>query len=137
MGVSTKSKATGTAAETAVVRYLQSWWPAAERRALSGSKDKGDIAGIPGTVIEVKAAARLELAAWRRETWAEMEHAGASTCVLVVKRSYKPVGQWDAFIPQTLLPGPLAEINEESEAESWLRMDLRLAVAMIETIQSA
>lgn len=118
------------------MRYLQNWWPAAERRALSGNKDKGDVAGIPGVVIEVKAAARQELAAWRRETWTEMENAGAHTCVLVVKRPYKSVGQWDAYMPQVILPGVLMEINEEGEAESWLRMDLRLAVAMIETIQS-
>jgi Holliday junction resolvase len=129
-----KSKAKGTTAEREVVRYLQQWWPAAERRALSGNKDKGDVAGIPGTVVEVKAAARLELAAWRRETWTEMENAGAHTCVLVVKRPYKSVGQWDAFMPQNLLPHEVSEIDEEGEAESWLRMDLRLAVAMLEMI---
>jgi Holliday junction resolvase len=51
-----KSKDKGTAAEREVVRYLQTWWPAAERRALSGNKDKGDVAGIPGVCIEIKAA---------------------------------------------------------------------------------
>jgi len=65
-----KSKQKGTAAETAVVRYLRSLnfqhagpaFPNAERRALSGGKDMGDIAGIPDTVIEVKAAETLKLA---------------------------------------------------------------------------
>jgi hypothetical protein len=123
------ARAKGTSAETAVVRYLQQWWPAAERRALSGNKDKGDVAGIPGTVIEVKAAARLELAAWRRETWFEMENAEAVHCILVVKRPRKSVWQWDAYIPNVLLPITM-DGDDETEAESWTRMDLRLAAVM-------
>lgn len=123
--MSTKSKAKGTTAEREVVRYLQQWWPAAERRALSGNKDKGDVAGIAGVVVEVKAAVTQQLAAWRRETWTEMENAGAVHCILVVKRPYKPVWQWDAYIPNSLLPWDFGD--DESEAEAWARMDLRLA----------
>lgn len=127
------SRARGTAAETVVVRYLQNWWPAAERRALSGNKDKGDVAGIPGVVIEVKAAQRLELAAWRRETWQEMENAGAKHCVLVVKRPRKPVWQWDAYVPNILLPFDF-DGSDESEAECWARMDLRLAAVITQVL---
>jgi hypothetical protein len=66
------AKAKGTAAETAVVRFLQAnGYPHAERRALAGAQDRGDVAGIPGLVIEVKAAARMELAAWLDESAAE------------------------------------------------------------------
>lgn len=51
-----------------MVRFLQAnGFPKAERRALAGSQDRGDIAGIPGVVIEVKNAARTELAAWLDE----------------------------------------------------------------------
>lgn len=128
-----KSKALGTSAETAVVRYLQQWWPAAERRALSGNKDKGDVAGIPGVCIEIKAAKTLELAAWRRETWQEMENAGAVHCLLVVKRPYKNVSQWDAYVPHVLLPWYFNG-DDESEAEAWIRMDLRLAAVLTESL---
>ncbi len=39
-----KSKQKGTAAETAVVKYLKAnGFPKAERRALQGNLDKGDI----------------------------------------------------------------------------------------------
>lgn len=131
--MSTKSKAKGTTAEREVVRYLQNWWSAAERRALSGNKDKGDVAGIPGVVIEVKAAARLELAAWRRETWTEMQNAGAKHCILVVKRPRKSVAHWDAFIPHTLLPFQFNG-TDESEAEGWIRMDLRLAAVITQSV---
>ncbi|WP_326613191.1 hypothetical protein OG949_33060 [Streptomyces scopuliridis] len=126
----TKSKAKGTKAETDVVRYLQHWWPGAERRALSGNKDKGDVAGIPGVVVEVKAAATQLLAAWRRETWTEMDNAGAHTCVLVVKRPRKGVAQWDSYIPHVLLPWDING-DDESEADAWVRMDLRLAAEIL------
>lgn len=101
--MSTKSKAKGTAAEREVVRYLQNWWPAAERRALSGAKDKGDVAGIAGLVVEVKAAAQQRITEWQRETETEMQNADASACMLVVKRPYKPVAQWDAYLQRSPL----------------------------------
>jgi len=129
-----KAKAKGTTAEREVVRYLQNWWPAAERRALSGNKDKGDVAGIPGVVIEVKAAARQELAAWRRETEAEMANAGASACVLVVKRARKPVGQWDAYMRADMVPAALRHGGPQAVAKgelAWLRMDVLLAAATL------
>lgn len=127
--MSTKSKRTGTTAETAVVKYLQNWWPAAERRALSGNKDKGDVAGIPDTVIEVKAAKTQLIGPWKRETLIEMENAGAGLCMLVVKRPYKPVAEWDAYMPayQTVLGGH----NAYRGRDQWVRMDLVLAVAAI------
>jgi hypothetical protein len=129
--VSTKSKAKGTAAEREVVRYLQNWWPAAERRALSGNKDKGDVAGIPGVVVEVKAAATQQLPAWMRETWVEMENAGAVHCMLVVKRPHKNVARWDAYVPYTLLPWDSGDHEGETEVQMWARMDLRLAALIL------
>jgi hypothetical protein len=121
----TKSKAKGTKAESEVVKYLQNWWPAAERRALSGNKDKGDVAGIPGVVVEVKAAQTQLLAAWKRETLQEAANADVRNCVLVVKRAYKPVAEWDAYLPwDVLTPG-------FRSAAGWVRMDLQLAVAFL------
>lgn len=134
----TKSKEKGTAAETAVVRYLRSLvingrsvFPYVERRALTGGKDKGDIAGIPGVVIEVKAAKRLELAAWKRETLEEMANADASWGVLVVKRPYKAVHEWDAYMPVSQV-GVYASTDTSAEDE-WVRMDFRLAIAHVGT----
>ena len=45
--VSSKSKAKGTKGESDLVKYLLPYFPLAERRALNGVKDKGDIAGVP------------------------------------------------------------------------------------------
>lgn len=126
-----KSKAKGTTAEREVVRYLQNWWPAAERRALSGNKDKGDVAGIPGVVIEVKAAKTQLITAWQRETKTEMHNAGATVCMLVVKRPYKAPRQWDAYLPAGKVPGYRTYVAEGDEVDTWLRMDLVAAVAIL------
>ena len=82
----TAAKAKGTAAETAVVNYLRAnGWPYAERRALAGGKDKGDVTGTPGVVWEVKAGSRLAIPEWVRETEIEKENAGVGVGLLVVK----------------------------------------------------
>lgn len=72
------SKRKGTDAETAIVTYLQNQgFPACERRALHGSGDRGDVAGIHSTVIEAKACIKAELAGWLKELAAEMRNDNA------------------------------------------------------------
>jgi hypothetical protein len=74
----------GTAAETAVVRYLQEYgFPFAERRALSGVKDRGDIAGLDHVVIEVKDQKALRLAEFVDEATVEARNAGGFTLGVV------------------------------------------------------
>lgn len=78
-----RSKAKGTAAETAVVRYLQSaGFAQSERRALNGDQDRGDIAGLPGVVIEVKNCARQELPGWVAEAERERDNDRATLGVV-------------------------------------------------------
>lgn len=91
-----KSKAKGTAAETAVVNYLrEQGFEQAERRALNGVADRGDIAGVVGTVIEVKNCARMELAGWLAEAAAEADNDGARLGVVWHKRRGKgSPGDW-------------------------------------------
>ena len=85
-----RSKAKGTAAETAVITYLREHgFPTAERRALHGTSDWGDVAGVPGVVIEVKNCARVEIAAWVDEARAECQNAGAAYGVVWHKRRGK------------------------------------------------
>jgi hypothetical protein len=77
----------GTAAESAVVGWLREHgWPFAERRALAGAKDRGDIAGLPGVVLEVKNAKQMQLGAWLAEMLVEVENDGADLGWLVVKK---------------------------------------------------
>ena len=81
-----KQRAKGTAFETSIVRYLQQWWPYAERRALHGGADQGDITGTPGIVWECKNHNTLKLSEWLRETETERENARAKVGVLIAKR---------------------------------------------------
>ncbi len=98
-----KPKIKGTAAETAVVNWLRDHGhPQAERRALHGSTDLGDITGTPGLCWEVKATSlRPNLSLWLRETETERMACGADYGILVVKTKgmgYSRVGQWWAVM---------------------------------------
>jgi len=88
----------GTATETAVVRYLQAnGWPHAERRALHGAADKGDIAGLP-IAIEVKAVTRPAYQAWLREAETEAANAGTPTGVVVHRPHGTSIDKPEQFI---------------------------------------
>lgn len=103
-----RPKQIGTAAETAVTRFFQGdGWPEAERIALHGAHDKGDIriCRRPWTAIaEVKAGAVAEKASdalieqWLDETDTERRHATAAIGVLVVRRYRRHPRLWDAYL---------------------------------------
>lgn len=77
----------GTRAETAVVEFLRaSGFTHAERRAPAGTRDRGDVAGVPGVVVEVKDCARTELAGWLDEAGREADNARARLAVVWHKR---------------------------------------------------
>lgn len=79
----------GTAWESAIVQFLrENGVPHAERRALAGTLDRGDIAGIPGIVLEAKSGA-LHLAAWVTEAETERANDGAAHGIVWAKRAGK------------------------------------------------
>lgn len=85
-----RSKAKGTTWESAIVTYLRSCgWPHVERRTLNGSKDRGDIAGIPGVVIEAKNCKALDLAGWITEATVGAKNDGDSIPAVWIKRRGK------------------------------------------------
>lgn len=98
-----RPKDKGTWAETQVAEYLQlHGWPYAERRALAGITDKGDITGCPGLAWEVKYAnAGIRMGTWIAETYVERENAKADHGVLVIKpkgRGAVNTGKWLAVM---------------------------------------
>lgn len=98
--MSNPSKTKGTAAETAVVGYLrQRGWIHAERRALQGNLDKGDIAGVVGVCLEVKACKQIDLAGWLKEALLEQANAQASVgAVIAKKRGTTNPADWYALM---------------------------------------
>jgi len=84
------AKTKGTAWESKIVAFLGCvGWPHVERRTLNGARDKGDIAGIPGVVIEAKNQNRTSLAEWLDEAEAEGRNAGAAVRVVWAHRKGK------------------------------------------------
>jgi Holliday junction resolvase len=106
-----KAKQKGTAAETAVVKYLREHgFPYAERRALHGTADKGDITGIGPIVIEVKNHKTLDLAGWIKELEAEMKNANVNVgAVIAKKRGTTDPGEWYAIMPVHILASLLKD----------------------------
>jgi hypothetical protein len=108
-----KSKQKGTAAETAVVKYLKAnGFPKAERRALTGALDKGDISGIDDVVFEVKDHKKMELSGWVKELEVEVDNANAVTGAVVHKRKgTTDVGEWYATMPFYMFLSLIRELD--------------------------
>lgn len=94
------SKRKGTAFETEVCRYLhdEHGLPV-ERRALKGTRDCGDVAGLPGFVLELKCCRAMELAVWADEAMKEAANDGAPYYAVVHKRRGKNVSQAYVTMP--------------------------------------
>lgn len=111
-----RSKQKGTLAETAVVEYLRQFWPLVERRTLGGKFDKGDIAGVPDTVIEVKNQKSYKIPEWLEETAIETENAEAKRGILVIKPKgigVSRVNEWWAVVPLSVIVELLKDVDVE------------------------
>lgn len=95
----TASRRKGTDAESRVVAWLRErGWVHAERRALAGARDRGDVAGLVGVVVEVKAERAWTPGGYLAELAAEVVNDGAEVGVVVVKRrGTTDVGRWYAL----------------------------------------
>ena len=97
-----KAKQKGTSAEYALAKYLQAnGFPMAERRALTGSLDQGDITGTPCLAWEVKNHKAYHIPEWLRETEIETGNAKADFGILAVKPNgvgLGNAGQWWAIM---------------------------------------
>ena len=90
-----KAKQKGTAYETAVVRFLAEETGAwVERRALSGTNDKGDLLGdgvLSDWCLEAKHHKSIDLASFVDQAEAEARNAGSRWFAAIVKRRNKNV----------------------------------------------
>ncbi|MEO3929261.1 hypothetical protein ABGB07_36230 [Micromonosporaceae bacterium B7E4] len=133
----------GTAAETAVVRYLHTaGFPHAERRTLRGNLDAGDITGTPGICWEVKGgqaartASDLDVTRWMAELATEVRNARATVGLLVVQRAgvgSANAGRWWAYMPAFQLADLIEKpMTVEAERHAFpVRMLLADAVSLL------
>lgn len=107
MTMSNPSKQKGTRAESKVVKYLNDLGFDAERLALHGAKDEGDIrvrcnCGKSEFRLEVKTGkqtanpSRKDLETWLQQSAVEEENAGCP-CFLVVARYGKSPKDFDVY----------------------------------------
>jgi hypothetical protein len=99
--VTNRNKAKGSAWERAIVEHLKAaGWPFAERRLAGSTKDRGDIAGVVGVVIEAKNTATARLAEWVKEAEVERQNDGAWLGVVWHKRTGKASAA-DGYVTMT------------------------------------
>lgn len=121
-----KSKDKGTKAETEVVKLMREMgWPHVERRSLQGENDRGDITGVVGVVIEVKAEAKPSFGVYQREVLVEAANDGWSIPIIVWKKPFKNVKKWVSMIPVACLMGDVPVFGFDPESHiRWATLDL-------------
>lgn len=95
------STAKGTPFETLIVRTLNAAGFRTERRAKQGAKDRGDITGLHGIVIECKRHKTARLSEWVREAEAEAWHDDDWLPVVAHKRWGYGQGE-DQYVTMTV-----------------------------------
>tara|TARA_Y100000401_G_scaffold62156_1_gene49358 strand:- start:3147 stop:3485 length:339 start_codon:yes stop_codon:yes gene_type:complete len=98
-----RAKQKGTQFETAVARFLSEETGAwVERRALSGTADKGDLIGdgaLADWCLEVKNHKAIDLASFVDQAEAEARNAGSKWFAAIVKRRNKNVKESYVVMP--------------------------------------
>lgn len=117
--MSNPSKIRGTRWESDVVSYLRSnGFDQAERRALAGQADLGDIVNAGPYVWECKSTQRIELAKGMDETKEETKNANVRFGFLINKRRNKSVGEAYATMTLAQLCEMLTEITNNDQPTS-------------------
>lgn len=107
--MSNPSKKKGTAGETKVVKFLNAHGIPAERKALAGDKDKGDLRAVfhDGTEVTIEVKSGMQTASpsrsliclWLKQAMDEGKHAGTKACALVVVRYRHKLSDAEVWIP--------------------------------------
>lgn len=110
-------KRKGSAAELAVAKWLRKLgWVHAERSRAGWTDDRGDIDGLPGICIEVKAEKKFDLPGYLRELEVEMENAKAWTGTVIIKRrGSMNVDDWYAVMPAKIWAELLLMLDQPNQ----------------------
>ena len=104
------SKRKGTAFESAVVEFLRTHgFPYAERRALRGVRDCGDVAGVIGWTLELKNHRAMDLGTWATEAEKEAMNDHGYRWAIVHKRRQRNVRDAYVTLPLWLFAALVAD----------------------------
>jgi hypothetical protein len=95
-----RPKIAGTRFERAVCDYLQPRFPHVERQCLRGNRDRGDLLGIVGWALELKAEKKLDPTTALKEAEVAARNSGAAWHAAILKRPRRGIG--DALVVMTL-----------------------------------
>jgi hypothetical protein len=87
--------------------------PDCERRVMGGSKDRGDLAGIRGWVIEAKNEAKRDVPGALREAKAEAANAGVTRYAAIHKYRNHPISEAVVSLPFWLFLELTVEVAEQ------------------------
>lgn len=110
-------KRKGSAAELAVAKWLRKLgWIHAERSRSGWTDDRGDIDGMPGVCIEVKAEKKIDIPGYLRELEVEIENAKAWTGTVIIKRrGSMNVDDWYAVMPAKIWAELLLMLDQPNQ----------------------
>ena len=110
-------KRKGSAAELAVAKWLRKLgWIHAERSRAGWQDDRGDIDGLPGICIEVKAEKKIDIPGYLRELEVEIANAKAWTGTVIIKRRGSTnVDDWYAVMPAKIWGELMVMLDEPNE----------------------
>lgn len=138
------SKRIGTPTESGIARYLQTHgFVHAERRALNGALDKGDILVCPGVIVEAKSGKSAENAsdgqilAWLEETERERVNANAAIALLVTKRrgvSNQRAGDFWCHLDGGVFADLVYEIEDQEPFTLHLGVPVRTQLSHVVTL---
>ena len=117
MELTSPQKRKGSAAELAVAKWLRKLgWIHAERSRAGWTDDRGDIDGMPGVCIEVKAEKKIDIPGYLRELEVEMENAKAWTGTVIIKRRGSTnVDDWYAVMPAKIWAELLLMLDQPNQ----------------------
>jgi hypothetical protein len=115
--VTSPQKRKGSAAELAVAKWLRKLgWVHAERSRAGWQDDRGDIDGMPGVCIEVKAEKKIDIPGYLRELEVEIENAKAWTGTVIIKRrGSMNVNDWYAVMPAKIWAELLLMLDQPNQ----------------------
>lgn len=98
--MSSAAKRRGAKFEQDVVDYLREHgFPDAERRVMGGANDRGDIAGVRGWTLEVKATQRFDVGEAMTEAHKEARNAGCVDYAVIRKRRMRGTDEAYVVLP--------------------------------------